>query len=437
MHRNHILSERRFVKKKILIYLRYTCWMIIAYLNTFILSDGIVRLHDSGLDSIANEIATNKDILWDNIFLVIATCSLFVVGIIFGIIISTVRHSLPQHSKQGLLCLCQYVFCSGFWVLAESHIYEMLTTNTAIIKLFSYVCFTAMFAFLFEFIMNMFETRSDLTYVCYGLYAVVGLNTANYFLAFADRKILLFIVHLLSFIGAVLIIIWCRFYRRNHHSNETRFIIEGFYAMVSIYFIAVVAYYVHSKSLSIVIYSIGVYVLCIFLAIATLSRVKETMTEKANEEAYKKLAYTDPMTGLNNKTAYVEFEKEGLQENAILLVADMNNLKKVNDTFGHHAGDIVIIKAANYLKKHFQNDQLFRFGGDEFVVFSTRTKEEIDNSIKDMREEMNNENEGKEYTMEFAIGIAVKEEGDCFESIFLRADKQMYADKMARGHHRG
>lgn len=86
------------------------------------------------------------------------------------------------------------------------------------------------------------------------------------------------------------------------------------------------------------------------------------------------VAYTDVMTGVKNKTAYEEAVEAINQEvrdktaKFALIMFDINNLKSTNDTYGHDKGDQLIITAANLMQKVFERDNVFRIGGDEFIV---------------------------------------------------------------------
>ncbi|MCR5210908.1 MAG: GGDEF domain-containing protein, partial [Lachnospiraceae bacterium] len=91
----------------------------------------------------------------------------------------------------------------------------------------------------------------------------------------------------------------------------------------------------------------------------------------------KELARRDELTGVKNKTAYIELEKS-VQSNIdngmdylpfAIIVSDANDLKKINDTEGHMAGDGYIKASAGLLSEIFKNCPVFRIGGDEFVVF--------------------------------------------------------------------
>ena len=91
------------------------------------------------------------------------------------------------------------------------------------------------------------------------------------------------------------------------------------------------------------------------------------------------LAYRDSLTGVKNKTAYIEaesrFEEQmrlGRPEFAVA-VLDINGLKRINDTYGHDFGDMLIINACRIICKVFQHSPVYRIGGDEFAVILEKT----------------------------------------------------------------
>lgn len=88
------------------------------------------------------------------------------------------------------------------------------------------------------------------------------------------------------------------------------------------------------------------------------------------------LAYTDSMTELANRNAYEEHLKKLRRDNANLqnitvVVVDINGLKQINDSFGHHTGDEAIKTIADILKDTIgKKADVYRIGGDEFVCIS-------------------------------------------------------------------
>ncbi len=110
--------------------------------------------------------------------------------------------------------------------------------------------------------------------------------------------------------------------------------------------------------------------------VGILSQVLSDTYDKIREYStyINALAYRDSLTGIKNSTAYTEaiakLNEEINLDNPVfgVIVADINNLKKANDTYGHDIGNELIIHAAKILTETFKTSSVYRIGGDEFVV---------------------------------------------------------------------
>jgi diguanylate cyclase (GGDEF)-like protein len=110
--------------------------------------------------------------------------------------------------------------------------------------------------------------------------------------------------------------------------------------------------------------------------VGILSRVLDDTYGKIREySAYiNALAYRDSLTGIKNSTAYTEAIEELNKEINLgtpdfgVIVADINNLKKTNDTYGHDVGNELIVHTAKILTETFKTSPVFRIGGDEFAI---------------------------------------------------------------------
>lgn len=151
----------------------------------------------------------------------------------------------------------------------------------------------------------------------------------------------------------------------------------------------------------------------------------------------KDLAKKDGLTGLRNKAAYLSYEKKINEEYVpnnrpyALIVFDLNNLKSVNDNYGHEKGDELIQSAGKMICRYFCHSPIFRIGGDEFVAV-------IDGGDYENRHEIvaafQRQMELSRYSEDFmnvciACGIADSFEGMKNEDLFAIADQKMYENK--------
>jgi len=150
----------------------------------------------------------------------------------------------------------------------------------------------------------------------------------------------------------------------------------------------------------------------------------------------------DPMTGLYNKVSgiqYVENELSVRDEKAVhaLFVIDIDNFKKINDNLGHAAGDKVLVEVSEILAGLFRDsDILFRYGGDEFVVFAINITDSgfINEKVLEVCSAMRRSyGEGENvWKISASIGVACfPNHGLTFEELFKNADAALYKTKQA------
>lgn len=109
---------------------------------------------------------------------------------------------------------------------------------------------------------------------------------------------------------------------------------------------------------------------CLLLAVILTRRFFVQRAANALLKERQQLLFTDPLTGLSNRLQYnqLEAELELCSQPQAWLVIDLNNLKYINDHYGHLAGDRMLIRFAKLLQQLFPQELLFRMGGDEFLL---------------------------------------------------------------------
>jgi len=167
-----------------------------------------------------------------------------------------------------------------------------------------------------------------------------------------------------------------------------------------------------------------------------VNREKEHLRALNNE---KELARRDDLTGVRNKTAFAELEQSvqgnidrGMDYlNFAFAVCDLNDLKKINDTEGHKAGDEYIKTSAKLLCDIFKHSPVFRIGGDEFAVFLRGDDYDSRKSLVDDLKKLVLSNRDKHEGPVIAVGLAEYDPSTdtSVTEIFDRADRLMYENK--------
>ncbi len=152
---------------------------------------------------------------------------------------------------------------------------------------------------------------------------------------------------------------------------------------------------------------------------------KEIELLKRQLEFYKNEAYIDSLTKLNNRRALTNLE----QYDSIIF-CDVDYFKKINDVYGHHIGDLVLIEISKILKNNIrETDFVARWGGEEFLILlkncdikdAYQKASALKNSMKELSKKM-----GFTITLSFGISSLNK---DNMKTAINDADKAMYKSK--------
>lgn len=163
--------------------------------------------------------------------------------------------------------------------------------------------------------------------------------------------------------------------------------------------------------------------------------------EQYRNNLLNRISMSDELTGIYNRRGFYEFannllkapENEG--KRAALIFGDLDNLKKINDTFGHDEGDYAIKTAASFMKSCFrQTDVVARIGGDEFAAFAVCEDRNIIASIPRRIKNMaalNNIRSTKPYNVTISVGLfeLICSSDKDVQSYMDKADTALYADK--------
>jgi diguanylate cyclase (GGDEF)-like protein len=168
---------------------------------------------------------------------------------------------------------------------------------------------------------------------------------------------------------------------------------------------------------------------------------KEIAERKKLEGKLRNLSLTDELTGLHNRRGFFTLAEQYLKlinrqkRKVFMLYADLDNLKCINDTFGHQEGDIMLIEIAKILKESYrESDIIARIGGDEFVVlpvgFTKFDAKILYTRLQEIIETINAKI-NRRYKISISVGIVHYDpEQPCsIDELIAHADKLMYEQK--------
>jgi diguanylate cyclase (GGDEF)-like protein/PAS domain S-box-containing protein len=162
---------------------------------------------------------------------------------------------------------------------------------------------------------------------------------------------------------------------------------------------------------------------------------RDITERKDAEEKVRYQSFHDGLTGLYNRV-FLEKEMERLDTERQLpigmIMADLNGLKLVNDTFGHEVGDEILKQSAEILRNSCRKEDIIaRWGGDEFVIFLPQTTEEDLKAIWQRIDEKCKETYVKDIPLSLALGAAIKTSTNKdLAEILKEAEENMYKHKL-------
>jgi diguanylate cyclase (GGDEF)-like protein len=175
-----------------------------------------------------------------------------------------------------------------------------------------------------------------------------------------------------------------------------------------------------------------------------ISKLEDTVhsLEAELDKAYKELLI-DPLTkvynrkALNNDLNQILEKGKNKKLDLVIAIIDLDLFKEINDKYGHLVGDFVLIKIANIIKKMIREEnKIYRYGGDEFVIVFNRMNlsqvkpiierivKKIENTLLKYKEDL--------IHVTISIGLTEHKKGDTFEEIIKRADSALYQAKINR-----
>lgn len=336
---------------------------------------------------------------------------------------------------QRLRSLGIFAIIISSWLLMESRISQFFTGNPLLAGNLIFLLFGLLPIVILRFLLTYedFE-RSRFMRTLYHLSAagflllwglqIVGVLDAMQMVSGFHVLLLLIIA------GTVVLYVRCQVSRKRIQDNSIYYagIVFAFFGLVDI-----LRFYLLSTGMDVVLFSrIGLLCFITIMGVSAVRQASENRQRFLEQMVLEKIAYTDIMTGLANRTAFEQVMDCCREDGACprIIVLDLNGLKYINDNFGHKEGDRAIQAVAGQLLGCFAGKaQIFRIGGDEFCVIGEGAEPgEMEALLSEFERKMLTVQQEVKFPLSVACGVSDLEVAD-IDAAFLSADQRMYEQK--------
>ncbi len=326
--------------------------------------------------------------------------------------------------------------CLGAWVFSQSTSKLLTIRNPALPMNLSFIALYLLPFFLVNYVCNSYTVGKPVKimrkislvfpffYIVGGMLQLFGILQYTDLLVSSGLLLGLFLVVLLALLFVS--------YQKGS-TNLASFLIAMGILLITILIEEVLLIF-NIKLNSPVLLHVGMSVSAAILFWHSAKKLNEKTRSILKEQVLLSLAYTDSLTGLNNRSAYdkriTEISSISSKTEVIgVLVMDINDLKVINDTKGHKAGDMALQDfTSSILKLLPEKAELFRIGGDEFVAFIPTIRddylEKLSNTITKYFKTRK-----AIYTVAVGWDLYIPKKKEKFINIINRADSAMYLCK--------
>jgi diguanylate cyclase (GGDEF)-like protein len=337
-------------------------------------------------------------------------------------------------ADKSLYYLGWFSIVSGTWLLTESNLTQLFVSNAQLVSTVSYFSLMTIPLQILLYVNQI----TNYHYKKLNTWLILINLVSDIFIVFMqfmnicdfNESMPLMRVILLPVISILMVTLWLELFR--YKNREVKVFTLAATALIVFSIIELI------KNLSHIGQGSGSYLrngIYLFLFILTWDGIKKIVDSiKLSERAthYRQLAYRDPLTNCRNRIAYeMDIEKIDTERDVTIFMTDMNNMKELNDNYGHQIGDEGIILCSQCLLKVFGRD-VYRIGGDEFLCIGYNlSKEAIYRKLSDFYKECELANADHPYKFDLSIGYATYDPTTdmTIHDTIKRADTNMYETK--------
>jgi diguanylate cyclase (GGDEF)-like protein len=378
-------------------------------------------------------------ILWNDSITLISCISLIILGFAFLSFLFVAKKKSVMQKR--FISFILFLIDGTIWLLTDSALPCLLSINYEVVCIINYFAFMSLPLGILFFIKRSFKEDAKMK--------IIDINIILVILNVLIKTILcLFRLYPISYLTVsdqVLILVsllssmlYTYKFHREYKGVPSLILLIGLSTVLFCGVCGLICYYLYDSfvyhtiiCLSIVIFLLVLIIIILYSHVSFVSQREKIIKEG---ELFKELSYKDELTGIGNHRKFNEdlAQIEFLGQPLYLLIIDVNNIKRVNDTYGHGAGDVLILQCAECMDRAFGpfNAKNYRTGGDEFACIINKDNINIEEIISNFNDLIKITNGDRMYKLSVAVGYAkYGDEVKTVEQLKFLADLSMYRDK--------
>lgn len=369
--------------------------------------------------------------------LIVFGIAVFIVGITFAVISISIRSQ--SGSGSALIYLSAFAIVLGIWQTNDLRVISWLLPNQIIQSYISFLSLMMVPIPFAAFMQQICESKKFFLWKYVYLISFANMLICVFLQLFkiADLRETVWITHV-SFVLIITIVLICLFkeWRTNGMHTKLKLHVLCFCICICGITLDIVMYY-NSQGYSAPYFVVlGCLIYILIMGITYIKEARKLVEKAFNASFYERMAFQDGMTGLLNRNAWLKWiEKENrVNKDCVIIVFDLNDLKKYNDVHGHERGDEYIRQSAKLIKNFFSPaGDSYRIGGDEFAVvlmnMNGKNLDEVVAAFENEIQKYNDENKDLKLGISYGYATFDKNKDHDLDDVINRADIMMYENK--------
>ncbi len=358
---------------------------------------------------------------------------------IVGILLMVVSLFSDKTSQKGFSYVGLFAVLLALWMIAESRMIQWITGSQLIIGSLAYLVLPLfpipLAIYLKKHVMKLYKKPFDYLMILYTLqfFIVLGFQIFGIYDFFETLSISI----LLITIGIIIAVTLLTLEIKQVSNQEAITFIKMFIFLIVFGLLEFINVLLNNYAYTSTFLLIGIAILVLLILINYGRFLIQRYKMSFEKEVYEKLAYDDRLTGAKNRLAYEQdfeklFDDKKVADQLQLIYLDFDDLKTVNDNYGHLEGDEVLKRGYEVIKETFGlYGECYRIGGDEFACLLIDDHQNIiESQVPIFEEKMTRLSQKMGYNFRVSLGYTSHKASDLKPSDMVkRADDHMYLNK--------